>query len=155
MRPGNLFVAAATIAAFLVAAAPAVAGLTRPEQALVAAINVTRARHHLPELQLDPALERAARSHTRDMLLRGYFDHGSFLARMERFGVRGRAVGENLAWWPGSRALAHAVVRIWLRDPAHRANLLRPGFRRVGVAAVRGRYGGGKVRMVTADFAGR
>ena len=32
------------------------------------------------------------------MVRRGYFDHGAFVQRLRRFGVRGRALGENLAY---------------------------------------------------------
>ena len=35
------------------------------------------------------------------MLRRGYFAHGDFVARLRRFGVRARSVGENLAWGTG------------------------------------------------------
>ena len=117
-------------------------------------MNHARTIRGLTPLELDPRLERAARAHTRDMLRRGYFSHGAFAQRMKRYGVGAPAVGENLAWFIGY-AWARRVVSMWLRSPEHRANLLRPGFFRVGVAAVRGRFGGSKVRMVTADFAGR
>jgi uncharacterized protein YkwD len=136
-------------------AAPADAKLSSPEKSLLAAMNKTREHYGLPPLQLDPALERAARAHTKDMVRRRYFNHGPFFKRMEHYKVRGRVMGENLAYWPGSGVRAARIVRIWLHSPEHRANLLRAGFRRVGVSALAGRFAGGKVRMVTADFAGR
>jgi uncharacterized protein YkwD len=118
-------------------------------------MNESRAAQGLAPLRVDPVLERAARAHTRDMVSRGYFEHGPFFARMVRFGAQGRVLGENLAWWPGYDGVARAVVRMWLASPEHRANLLRPGFQRVGVSALPGRFQGSKVRMITADFAGR
>jgi uncharacterized protein YkwD len=138
----------------VIAPLPALAGLRPSERVLLEVMNRARTARGLPPFQLDPRLERAARQHTRDMLRRGYFDHGAFARRMKHYGVRGRAVGENLAWWAGY-AWARRVVLMWLESPPHRANLLRPGFRHVGVAALRGRFDGTKVRMVTADFAGR
>jgi hypothetical protein len=46
-------------------------------------------------------------------------------------------------------------VRLWLRSPRHRGNLLRPGFRRLGIAAPRGEFLGWRgARVVTLDFAG-
>jgi uncharacterized protein YkwD len=117
-------------------------------------MNETRAAYNLKPLTVDPALARAARAHSRHMVLRRSFTHGQFMCRMRRFGVRGAVVAENIAWWPDTRALARIVVRLWLRSPHHRLNLLRPGFRRVGIGAVGGVYRGGKVRMVTVDFAG-
>jgi len=117
-------------------------------------MNQTRKAYSLAPLKIDPALERAARAHTKDMVRHHYFDHGPFFERMEHYGVRGRVIGENLAWWPGFSGVARRVVQMWLGSPAHRANLLRPGFRRVGVAALAGQFDGSKVRMITADFAG-
>jgi uncharacterized protein YkwD len=45
---------------------------------------------------------------------------------------------------------------MWLASPEHRANLLHPGYRIVGVGALRGRFSGcPQTLMVTTDFAGR
>jgi uncharacterized protein YkwD len=154
LRRPNLLVLSALAGALLLAT-PAFAGLSPSEKALLKVMNATRAAHRLPPLKIDTRLEQAARAHTQDMLRRGYFDHGPFIERMERFGVQGRVIGENIAWAPRYRSIARIVVRMWMRSPEHRANLLRPGFRRVGVATMPGRFGGSKVRMVTADFAGR
>ncbi len=138
-------------------AGPAVgAPLTKPEISLLRAMNRARASAGLPPLHLSAPLQRVARGHTVDMARHQYFGHGRFGIRLFGSGVRARVVGENLAWLSGRRTSAAAVVRMWLSSPAHRANLLRPGFRLVGVAAVRGRLRGvGRVSMITADFAGR
>ena len=43
-----------------------------------------------------------------------------------------------------------------MKSPPHRRNLLRPGFRRVGVGAMMATFSGASgARVVTADFAGR
>jgi uncharacterized protein YkwD len=45
---------------------------------------------------------------------------------------------------------------MWLASPPHRANLLRPGFRTVGVGVARGTFQGyAGALLVTTDFAGR
>lgn len=89
------------------------------------------------------------------MLRRNYFSHGQVARRLASFGARGPRVGENLAWGTGAYARAEAIVRAWLTSPPHRANLLRPGFRRVGVGAVVGTFAGyGGATVVTANFAG-
>ena len=150
-----------TIYAFLVfaagffasSAAPRGSALTVRETTLVSAINGIRIAHGLAPLTIDVRLERAARSHSRDMLARQYFAHGAFARRMRRFRVRGPVVGENLAWHTG-RLSAGAAVRMWLASPGHRANMLRPGFRRIGVATPVGRFDGTRATMVTTDFAG-
>src|SRR5690348_2425252 len=68
---------------------------------LVAMINQVRVAHVLPPLRLDRRLERAAEYHSVDMLQHGYFAHGPFASRIRSFGVRGKVVGENLAWGAG------------------------------------------------------
>jgi uncharacterized protein YkwD len=130
------------------------ASLTPREATLLNRINAARAAHGLGPLAIDPHLERAARSHSVDMLRRDYFAHGDFARRLERFGVRGPVVGEDLAWHVG-RLSAATTVAMWLASPPHRANLLRPGFRRVGLATPIGSFGGRRATVVTADFAGR
>jgi uncharacterized protein YkwD len=144
------------IAALVAAlAAPAHATESAVEQALLDEVNRVRAAHGLAPLRVDPTLRRAARAHSDDMLRRGYFSHGSFADRLARFGARGPRLGENLAWGAGTAAAARSMVQRWLASPPHRANLLRPGFRRIGVGAAVGRFSGyDGVRMVTADFAG-
>jgi uncharacterized protein YkwD len=119
-------------------------------------MNEVRATHGLPALRLDERLGRAARAHSLDMLHHNYFAHGNFGSRMHSFGVQGRVTGENLAWGTGSAARSRVIVAEWLASPPHRANLLRPGFRRVGVGAVVGSFAGySRAAVVTADFAGR
>jgi uncharacterized protein YkwD len=122
--------------------------------ALIAAVNSVRTVHLLPRLSLDANLSRAARSHSRDMLVHDYFAHGNFAVRMSRFGVRGRVFAENLAWGAGVMS-ANGTVARWLASPPHRTVLLDPTLRRIGVATPIGAFDGfARVTMVTADFAG-
>ena len=119
-------------------------------------MNAARAQHGLRPLRVDGALVVAARRHTTDMLRRTYFSHGNFSARIRTFHARGPVFGENLAWGTGSYATAQSMVAQWLASPPHRANLLRPGFSRVGIGAGVGTFAGaGGATVVTADFAGR
>ena len=142
--------------AVLLLAGPASAAhstrLTTSESSVLRAMNSVRASHHLAPLRLDYRLERVARAHSADMLRNQYFAHGAFFARVSGSGAAGPVFGENLAYGPTS---ATWVVNAWLASPPHRANLLRPGFRRVGVGSVVGTFQGSAGTMiVTADFAG-
>jgi uncharacterized protein YkwD len=143
---------------FVVLAAPAAAegtALSSSEQALLRAVNEVRAAHGLSSLDVDGALTRAARHHARTLLEQDRLDHGDVGARLRRFGARGTVLGENLAWGAGRYARAQAIVRAWLDSPPHRANLLLPGYRRIGLGAVVGRFAGWNgATVVTADFAG-
>jgi uncharacterized protein YkwD len=144
------------LAAALVPAAQATTRLSTDEQSLLRAVNQVRAAHDLRPLRVDPALVRAARSYSETLIRRDVFTHGALGARLARFGVRGPTYGENLAWGTGSRASARSVVGSWMASPGHRANLLRPGWTRIGIGSRVGTFlGYGGATVVTADFAGR
>ena len=154
MRSKQFFLLSSVILC-LIAAGPASAAPSGAERAVITEVNRVRAAHGLAGLRVDLRLERAARSHSRTILRTGSFSHGSFHRRLAGFGARG-AVGENLGWGVGSRASAQAIVAAWLASPSHRANLLRPGFRRIGVGRLVGTFAGyGGAAVVTADFSGR
>jgi uncharacterized protein YkwD len=151
-------VAAVVTALSLAGAADAAstATLTRAESSLLTAMNEARLVNGVQPLRADTRLERAARAHSSKMLRTGSFYHGAFNARIRRSGVRARRIGENLAWGQGSLGAARSIVGMWLASPEHRANLLRPGYRIVGVGALRGCFAGHRhTLMVTTDFAGR
>ena len=142
----------------LVAAPPALAGTAAKssEQSLLAAVNATRVSHGLRPLHPVPTLEHAAQAHSTDMLQHNYFAHGDFGGRMSAFQVPGPTVGENIAWGTGRYGRAGSIVREWLESPEHRANLLRPGYSRIGIGVARGSFlGAGSATVVTADFAGQ
>jgi uncharacterized protein YkwD len=151
----GLAILAVSIAVLVFAPSAGATSLSASELHLVGMINQVRVAHVLPPLRLDPTLERAARYHSFDMLQHGYFAHGPFAARLRSFGVRGKIVGENLAWGSGHGGEARSVLHLWLNSPEHRNNLLRPGYRRIGLGMPVGPFGGYRyTRMITADFAG-
>ena len=124
------------------------------EASLLQTMNSVRTGHGLAPLRVDVRLLRAARGHSADMLHRQYFAHGSVAGRALAQGARGPVFGEDLAW--GTGVTAQWVVDQWLASPAHRAVMLRPGFRRVGIGISFGTLAGhGGAAVVTADFAGR
>jgi uncharacterized protein YkwD len=138
---------------FGVAGTAGASRLTASETSLLSVINATRISHGLAPLRLDSRLQRTARTHSADMLRHQYFAHGAFTARVLASGAAGPVFGEDLAWGPLS---ATWVVTHWLASPEHRAILLRPGFRRIGVGAYEGTFAGHPgALVVTADFAGR
>jgi uncharacterized protein YkwD len=119
-------------------------------------MNEARDARGLAALRIDPRLQRTARKHSRAMLRTDRLAHGAFAARIRSAGVRARRVGENLAWAVGPLTEAHAIVDAWLASPEHRANLLRTGYRTVGVGIRVGSFEGRSgASVVTTDFAGR
>jgi len=167
-------VAAALLAAALFAtAAPARTGhagsgaaqLTRLESGVFEQINFIRSQHGLTDLHLSVRLTEAATQHSREMGLDGYFEHTSvdgspFWKRIARYYPSGGrhywSVGENLLWSSPS-VVPSAALQLWMNSPEHRANILNPRWREIGVSAVhfahaRGVYKGRPVTIVTTDF---
>lgn len=136
-------------------AAPQAPTMSQNEQALFLAVNRVRAANGLRTLRVDPTLQRVARSYSTRILRTGSFAHGAMGARLAQAGARGPVFGENLAWGSGSRGSATSIVRGWMTSPSHRANLLRPGWSRIGIGALRGTFQGrAGTTVVTANFAG-
>jgi uncharacterized protein YkwD len=145
----------AVFVALALVPAGSAATLSKSERSLLGAVNDVRAAHNLRPLKVDPKLVSTARAYSATMLQQDVFTHGAFAERLARSGARGPAFGENLAWGTGRYARASRVVRMWMESPGHRANLLRPGWTRIGLGARVGNFMGydGAV-VITADFAG-
>jgi uncharacterized protein YkwD len=142
-----------------------VASVRALESQVLADVNAERAKRGLRPLRFNAELARAAHAHSRDMARRGYFTHASadgsaFWRRVARYyrsaGFRYWSVGENLLWSSPDVSSGSAIT-MWLNSPGHRANLLSPRWREVGLAAVHvgsapGFFGGREVTIVTANF---
>ena len=153
------FIVAMAFSAVLALAPAASAGprLSATEREVIQRLNDARAQHGLGALRPAPALSRAADRHSRDMLVRDFFDHPSsdgtpFDQRVRRF-ARASMVGETLASLPDRHGGAATVVHIWMTSPAHRAIVLDPRLTRVGVGRRWGTLGSTRMAVVTADFA--
>ena len=143
----------------------AVSSSSRMQAALLSQLNAVRSARGLVRLRLAPGLNAAAASHSTQMARLGYFSHNSangtsFSKRVASYyslrGFRSWMVGENLVWASPELSAARAV-KVWLASPPHRANLLDPHWREVGLSAVHatsapGVYGGRAATIVTADF---
>ena len=105
-----------TMAGWTAASAPpAVAStihLTKAEKTMLALVNHARTSRGRHALRVVASLERASRSHSRDMLRRGYFSHnshggGSYAARLLKFGYSPRDARPGR--WARSSAGARAA----------------------------------------------
>lgn len=170
MRAARVFVGVLAAAALVVPAAAAApqrarVALTPLESGVLVDINNFRRAHDLTPLKLSVRLGAAARAHTQEMAADGYFAHASndgslFWKRIQAFygssPWRYWSVGENLLWSSPDVSPSKAL-QMWLASPEHRANLLNPRWREIGVAAVHvaaapGVYKGLDVTIVTTDF---
>jgi uncharacterized protein YkwD len=105
-------------------------------------VNLERRRLGLNELQMDLRLNDVAHRHARDMYERNYFDHDSpegrsVFDRLVEAKARFMSAGENIAW--GQRS-AQEVMDAWMDSPGHRANILQPRYRRIGVGLWKNRW---------------
>jgi uncharacterized protein YkwD len=123
-------------------ATPSEVGKRTVVRATLCTLNAERARHGLKRLTLNKKLSSAARRHAGDMVRRDYFAHdslsgGTFLDRIRRSGylkgARSWSVGENLAWGSHERSAPRAITSMWMDSAGHRANILSPAFREVGI----------------------
>lgn len=124
--------------------------------------NRIRKNHNLKPFCVHPDLQRAARAHSKDMILRDYFSHDtkgrneSSCERVRRYGYRWFTCGENIAWGTGSKGDPAQIMRAWMNSSGHRHNILNRDFREIGVGAYTGTFQGYEsATMYTADFGAR
>jgi len=155
--------------AFTAASAPAQAGSVSQIGALQSGvlqqINFIRTEHGLVALRPSVALDEAAAQHSDEMVADGYFQHDSFdgsvfWKRIVRYfpsaGYGYWSVGENLLWASPTIGPASAL-QMWMSSPEHRANILNPRWREIGISAVHatsapGTYRNLPVTIITTDF---
>jgi uncharacterized protein YkwD len=135
------------------------------ESGVLAQINFIRVQHGLVALRLNGELGEAADEHSHEMAEDGYFQHDSFdgnvfWRRIEGFysdaGYGYWSVGENLLW-SSPRVGSVGALQMWMRSPGHRANILDPRWREIGISAVHtmhapGLYKHRSVTIITTDF---
>jgi uncharacterized protein YkwD len=112
-------------------------------EALACLHDQTRGQNGLSVLTENDALDSAAAEHTDDMIARGYFEHetpegGTFDQRILAAGYAhpgdGWSLGENLIWADGDLATPAALMSSWMNSQGHRENILKPGYRELGLA---------------------
>src|SRR5215212_839291 len=120
------------------------------EQQVLALLNQIRQQKGLSNLTLSTPLRSAARSHSVDMLRTASIGHSS----PNGISRSGKTLsGETIAWGVGLYGSPAGLVGQWMRSAGHRAVILTPGIRRVGIGIALGTFGGTRnAVMATADF---
>lgn len=116
------------------------------DAATLCLVNQERARNGESALQPNAALERAAQSHSEEMVAEDYFGHVAPdgltpLARAQADGYitsadAGYDFGENIAWGTLSLSTPSAIVAAWIASPEHLANILYAPYRDTGIGVV-------------------
>ena len=126
--------------------------------------NEIRRKHNLPTFCVQPALEKAARDHSEDMIQKDYFSHDTegrnetAEERIKRFGYTPQGysfymIGENIALGNGSSGEPDSIMNSWMKSSDHRHNILNGKFREIGIGVSTGNWQGNDgVNMYTADF---
>jgi uncharacterized protein YkwD len=133
--------------------------------AIVCLHNQIRGQNGLPLLKGNSRLRRAAEGHSAEMVRAGYFEHTSpsgadMVDRILGAGYvrddQGWLLGENLEWGTGSLSTARGALDAWMKSPGHRANVLKRGYRHLGVGIALGTPGGDADGVtITVDFGAR
>ena len=109
--------------------------ITSQEDEVIRLVNVERAKYKLAPLTKNTTLARLARMKAQDMIDKNYFSHtsptyGSPFDMMKKYNVKYSYAGENIAY--GQKTPA-SVMSAWMNSTGHRANILSPNFKQIGV----------------------
>jgi uncharacterized protein YkwD len=99
-------------------------------------ISGYRGNNGLGAVEVDPELMRMAMDHARTMAAKDKVDRAAgreFTGRLANAGFDGKGAVENVS--AGYHTLAEAFSG-WRDSPPHRANMLKGGVNRLGIAAV-------------------
>lgn len=112
-----------------------VSGISSIEMEVIRLVNIERQREGLAPLVASSALSNVARKKSEDMAINNYFSHtsptyGSSSNMMRTFGINSSYSGENIA---KGQLSAASVVSAWMNSSGHRANIMNPSFKTIGV----------------------
>ncbi|MGM7684625.1 CAP domain-containing protein [Cytobacillus sp. Hm23] len=113
---------------------------TNIEDKIIQLTNAERSRNGLQPLKVDPTLSSIARTKSSDMRDKNYFSHisptyGSVFNMLRAHGVHFHTGAENIAVGHSS---AEEVVKFWMNNSGHRANVLNHDMTHIGVGYTTG-----------------
>lgn len=109
------------------------------EKNMLALVNKERKLRNLKEVTFSESLTNLARTHCKDMFVRGYFSHYTPegltpFDRMTQYDIAFNFAGENLALAPNT----DLAMRGLMQSPGHKANILSSDFAKLGVGVLDG-----------------
>lgn len=117
-------------------------GLSPEEAELLALTNKEREHVGLEPLNINRQLMCAAREQSASMARKNHLSHTvngkNFTYRIKKTGYPFVKVGENVA--RSKRSLVH-VVKLWMKSPGHRRNILNSQFKGIGSGITRTQHG--------------
>lgn len=127
--------------------APSDSNLPQIEAAILCLVNGERQDNGKGAVTSNGQLKDASLGHSKDMVENKFFAHESpkgttLVSRVTPTGYIPSSgeweLGENLAFGTGALATPKAIVQGWMDSPGHRANLLSPDFKDIGIGVVTG-----------------
>lgn len=126
---------------------PSDSNIAQLNAAILCLVNGERIDQGLPALNHVSELDQSSEGMCRRMVSERFFSHETpdgktVVDRVEPTGYIPKSgdwvVGENLAWGSGALSTPQAIVNGWMNSPGHRANILAPDYKDIGVAACMG-----------------
>ncbi|MGC4379429.1 CAP domain-containing protein [Fictibacillus sp. Mic-4] len=111
---------------------------------VISLVNKERSKQGLAPLKDNASLDKTATLKAEDMRDKNYFDHnsptyGDPFQMMKQFGINYSRAAENIA---AGQKDAQDVMDSWMKSPGHRANILDPNLKEIGIGyATGGSYG--------------
>jgi uncharacterized protein YkwD len=121
--------------------------ISQLNDAILCLVNAERADNGLPALSHASQLDQSANGMCQRMITEHFFSHETpdgktVVDRVEPTGYIPKSgdwvVGENLAWGSGALSTPQAIVNGWMNSPGHRANILAPDYKDIGLSACNG-----------------
>lgn len=121
---------------------------------IVVLSNTERTKNELEPLRDNKTLNSAAEAKLSDMFAKNYWDHTGPNGEtawdfISADGYQYLLAGENLA---RGFASSKEVVSAWMASPTHRANILNPRFKEVGLAIGTGKINGKQTTVIVQIF---
>jgi len=126
---------------------PSDANLSQLNDAILCLVNGERTDAGLPTLAANAQLSQAADGMCKRMTAEHFFSHETpdgktVVDRVQPTGYIPSSddwvVGENLGWGSGGLSTPQAMVNGWMNSPGHKANILAPDYKDVGLSACMG-----------------
>jgi uncharacterized protein YkwD len=111
--------------------------------AIFCLVNGERIDNGLPKLNRVAQLDQSSQGMCQRMVTEQFFAHDTpdgktVVDRIKPTGYIPNGgdwvVGENLAWGSGALSTPQAIVNGWMNSPGHRANILAPDYKDIGLA---------------------
>jgi len=126
------------------------------EQILIL-VNKEREKAGLAPLNLSPELSEAAKKKASDMFNKNYWAHVSPTGITPWYFITSSGynylyAGENLA---KDFSTSEEVVQAWMKSPTHRANILKPEYKDIGLTVMNGSLLNSDTTLVVQEFGSR